>query len=271
MQRLLILSFILINTLVFAQSKSQKIYSLERQRDSLLVHISDLETYSLELKNELRVFKEQSQKQILSLNEKIKYSQGAKVNDEYWLPFNLDVVTFRNGDSIPQAQSDEAWQNAGFNNQPAWCYYESNGVVHTSSGKLYNKHALTDPRGIAPKGWKVASVQDWHSLEDNLMRSDCKFENLITSYSDSIENSIYFGLNFDLAGWRDVGCGGFGMDVTFWSLNDYAITTDEIPTVNLSSSVNELNRHFHEYEKNSIFNYSRTSWIMGHYIRCVKE
>lgn len=270
MRRLIILSFIVINTLVFAQSKSQKIYSLERQRDSLLVHISELETYSLELKNELRVFKEQSQKQILALKQENKYLQGTKVADNYWLPFNLDVVTFRNGDSIPQAQSDEAWQNAGFNNQPAWCYYESNGVVHTSSGKLYNKHALTDPRGIAPKGWKVASVQDWHNLEDNLMRGDCKFEDLITSYSDSIENSIYFGLNFDLAGWRDVGCGGLGSNVGFWAVPNNEIILDAVPTVLISNTVNELNRYFRDYKK-SIFNYSRTSWIMGHYIRCVKE
>jgi uncharacterized protein (TIGR02145 family) len=269
MRRLIILSFIVINTLVFAQSKSQKIYSLERQRDSLLIHINKLETVSLELKNELRIYKEESQKQILALKQENKYLKGTKIADNYWLPFNLDVVTFRNGDSIPQAQSDEAWQNAGFNNQPAWCYYESNGVIYTKFGKLYNKYALSDPRGIAPKGWKVASVGDWSSLESILMRSDYLFENLITSYSDTVENSFFTGLNFELAGWRDVGCGGLGSDVTFWAVPDYQIIQDEAPTVGLSNTVNE-HKYFRDYKK-SIFHFGETSWIMGHYIRCVKE
>ena len=79
-------------------------------------------------------------------NEKENY-KIVRINDQQWMLENLNVVTFRNGDSIPQAVSDEAWVTAGNEGRPAWCYYENkmeNGIQY---GKLYNWYAVNDARG----------------------------------------------------------------------------------------------------------------------------
>ena len=85
---------------------------------------------------------------------------------------NLSVSTFRNGDLIPQAQSDEAWQEAGFNKQAAWCYYnlssDSLNIEVKKYGKYYNSYALNDPRGLAPEGWRLPTERDWATLENQL-------------------------------------------------------------------------------------------------------
>ena len=81
---------------------------------------------------------------------------------------NLDVATFRNGDPIPEAKSNEEWQKAGENKQPAWCYYDNdpkNGAIY---GKLYNWYAVNDPRGLAPSGYHIPSDAEWTKLTDFL-------------------------------------------------------------------------------------------------------
>ena len=45
---------------------------------------------------------------------------SVQIGVQLWMTENLDVSFFQNGDKIPQAQSDEEWETAGFNQQPAW-------------------------------------------------------------------------------------------------------------------------------------------------------
>lgn len=85
---------------------------------------------------------------------------------------NLNVSSFQNGDPIPQAKSEEEWEEAGRSRTPAWCYHEKvheeikNGSPDLESyGKLYNWYAVNDPRGLAPPGWKIPSNEDWDKLE----------------------------------------------------------------------------------------------------------
>jgi uncharacterized protein (TIGR02145 family) len=78
---------------------------------------------------------------------------------------NLDVVTYRNGDVIPQVTDASAW--AGLTSG-AWCYYNNdvaNGAIY---GKLYNWYAVNDTRGLAPKGWHVPTDAEWTILTDKL-------------------------------------------------------------------------------------------------------
>jgi len=98
------------------------------------------------------------EKKVIEFPEKSEVIIGAQV----WMTKNLEVTTFRNGDPIPQAASDEAWELAGKNKQPAWCY---NGEHY---GKLYNWYAVHDPRGLAPEGWHVPTDQEWTALEKAL-------------------------------------------------------------------------------------------------------
>ncbi len=35
-----------------------------------------------------------------------------KINNQVWMPENLNVGNFRNGDSVPEAKTDEEWVSA---------------------------------------------------------------------------------------------------------------------------------------------------------------
>ena len=41
--------------------------------------------------------------------------EEVEIGDQIWMGTNLDVATFRNGDPIPHAKTDEAWEMAGEN------------------------------------------------------------------------------------------------------------------------------------------------------------
>lgn len=97
---------------------------------------------------------------------------SVQIGEQEWMIKNLNVSTFRNGDPIPRAQTDQEWVKAGKEGKPAWCYYHI-GYSKTKwygdpesgkYGKLYNYYAVNDPRGLAPKGWHISTGDDWHNL-----------------------------------------------------------------------------------------------------------
>ena len=95
-------------------------------------------------------------------SEKIK---PIKIGAQTWMLENLNVFTYRNGDTIPQVQDPFEWSSL---KTGAWCYYENiseNGVLY---GKLYNYFAVNDARGLAPLGWHIPTDAEWKILTDNL-------------------------------------------------------------------------------------------------------
>lgn len=87
-----------------------------------------------------------------------------KIGNQTWLAENLNVDKFRNGDTIPNVKTNEEWVKAGKEGKPAWCYYDNDPANGAKYGKLYNWYAVDDPRGLAPKGWHVASDDEWSAL-----------------------------------------------------------------------------------------------------------
>lgn len=87
------------------------------------------------------------------------------LNGKEWMQKNLDVCKYRNGDIIPQVQDFAEWSNL---KTGAWCYYENKSDYGTMYGKLYNRYAITDSRGIAPKGWHIPSTDEWNNLYNYL-------------------------------------------------------------------------------------------------------
>ena len=98
--------------------------------------------------------------------------KGVAIGTQVWTTKNLDVATFRNGDAIPQAKTDEEWEAAGDNKQPAWCYYDNKASNGTKYGKLYNWYAVNDYRGLAPAGWHVPTDYEWTVLSTFLGGDD---------------------------------------------------------------------------------------------------
>lgn len=91
-------------------------------------------------------------------------AQTVTIGTQVWMTKNLNVSTFRNGDPIPEAKTDEEWKLAGENQQPAWCYYDNNPANGAKYGKLYNWYAVNDPRGLAPQGYHVPTDAEWTKL-----------------------------------------------------------------------------------------------------------
>ena len=87
------------------------------------------------------------------------------IGNQNWTQKNLDVVTYRNGDPIPQVQDNTAWVNL---TTGAWCYYANNTANGTTYGKLYNWYAVNDPRGLAPNGYHIPIDVEWTILTDYL-------------------------------------------------------------------------------------------------------
>jgi len=96
------------------------------------------------------------------------FSQTVTIGKQVWMTKNLDVATFRNGDSIPHAKTNEEWTKAGENQQPAWCYYHNDPAKGVKYGRLYNWYAVNDSRGLAPTGWHIPSDAEWTKLTDFL-------------------------------------------------------------------------------------------------------
>jgi len=88
-------------------------------------------------------------------------SKTVKIGKQVWMAENLDVETYRNGDSIPQVKSPEAWEKL---KTGAWCYFENKTEYGLKYGKLYNWYAVNDPRGLAPEGFHIPSDKEWEQL-----------------------------------------------------------------------------------------------------------
>ena len=99
--------------------------------------------------------------QVLELTVALPFVQ---IGNQKWTEFNLNVSTFRNGDSIPEAKTSEEWQKAGIDKQPSWCYYENDSNYGSRYGKMYNWYAVNDPRGLAPQGWHIPNREEWGIL-----------------------------------------------------------------------------------------------------------
>lgn len=113
-----------------------------------------------------------SNKESTSKKDSDDSAKEVVIGKQIWMTENLNVNTFRNGDTIPQAKSSKEWDDACKNSQPAWCYYNNNPDNGAIYGKLYNCFAVNDPRGMAPGGWSIPTVDDWHRMVDFLGGSD---------------------------------------------------------------------------------------------------
>ncbi len=71
---------------------------------------------------------------------------------------NLDVKHYRNGDPIPFVKSKKKWKEL---TTGAYCYYDND----PSKGILYNWYAVSDPRGLAPEGWRIPKIEELELLE----------------------------------------------------------------------------------------------------------
>jgi uncharacterized protein (TIGR02145 family) len=112
--------------------------------------------------------------------------ENVEIGGQIWTRRNLNINCFRNGDLIQEARSNEEWQKASDEEKPAWCYYDNDPRNGEKYGKLYNWYAVSDPRGLSPKGWSIPTKEEWEILRDELGEYSI---NKIIDSADWIENS----------------------------------------------------------------------------------
>jgi uncharacterized protein (TIGR02145 family) len=80
-----------------------------------------------------------------------------QIGKQLWFAENLNVSKYRNGDEIPEVQDKTEWAALTIG---AWCYLDNNPDNGAKFGKLYNWHAINDPRGLAPEGFHIPTDKD---------------------------------------------------------------------------------------------------------------
>ena len=88
-----------------------------------------------------------------------KYRTITMCDGNQWTIDYLRTTHFNNGDEIPLIQDAAEWSAQ---TSAARSYYS--GVSSIYQGFVYNWFVIEDERGIAPEGWRVATVEDWNSI-----------------------------------------------------------------------------------------------------------
>jgi uncharacterized protein (TIGR02145 family) len=103
-----------------------------------------------------------------TLNKVVSLLETVNIGTQIWTSRNLEVSTYRNGDPIRHASTEQEWQDAAWKGEGAWSYYNhdpKNGEIY---GKLYNWYCVKDSRGLAPSGYHIPSDAEWTILTDKL-------------------------------------------------------------------------------------------------------
>ena len=192
-----------------------------------------------------------------------KTENEIKIGNQVWMIKNLNVDKFRNGDAIPQAKTNEEWEEAGKNKQPAWCYYDNAPFNREKYGKLYNWYAVNDARGLAPKGWHVPTDVEWNILEEYLGVSDAGTKMKSTSgWKQNGNGSNESGFNGIPGGMRDKSgyFDGIGNSGVWLSSSEHEKDSDNFWSRSLNSTEEKINRHYFWAYK-----------ALGCSVRCVKD
>jgi len=196
-----------------------------------------------------------------------------KIGRQVWMAENLNVSTFRNGDIIPEAETNEQWMKAGDKKEAAWCYYENDKSNGPKYGKLYNWYAVNDPRVLSPEGWHISDQEEWKSLVDHLggeevaggKLKETGMANWHSPNKGASNESEFSALpgGFRLA---DNGVPGFPMvagefgligdGATFWTATSYHIETAVIWLMDSGYSYVHADTGYKRY---------------GYSVRCVKD
>ena len=148
----------------------------------------------------------------------ISKAQTVTIGTQVWMTKNLDVSTFRNGDSIPQVNTNEDWVKAREKKQPAWCYYENDPANGAKYGKLYNWYAVNDPRGLAPKGYHIPTDAEWKKLAKSLGGNKKAGEKMKITEEYGTNSSGFSGLLGGMGtGYEFNWKGGYGF---WWSATE---------------------------------------------------
>lgn len=183
------------------------------------------------------------------------------IGTQKWMVENLMVTKYRNGDVILNIIDNTAWSEL---EQGAYSWYNQDEALYKDVyGALYNWHAVTDARNIAPEGWHVATDEDWTILT-NFLGGDGvagdKLKEVGTEHWDDPNASAT-----NEAGFTALPGGNRGYNGLFVAMGEYGNwwTADE------NSATNATNRTI--YFNQSVVEKNSNNKRLGFSVRCVKD
>jgi uncharacterized protein (TIGR02145 family) len=159
------------------------------------------------------------------------------IGTQVWDKCNLDVTTYRNGDVIPEVQDPAVWASL---TTGAWCWYNNDSANGPTYGKLYNWHAVNDPRELAPVGYHVPTDTELTTLTDYLGGSTvaggamkevglCHWNSPnINATNSSGFTALPGGTRNDFGSYDNIGNNG-----NYWSSSEFDTTTAWLRSLNL--------------------------------------
>jgi uncharacterized protein (TIGR02145 family) len=182
-----------------------------------------------------------------------KTFKTVKIGNQVWMAENLEVDHFKNGDSIPEINSNKEWSSLV---SGGCCYYESDKEKGKIYGRLYNWYAVLDTRGLAPEGWHIPSSDEFNILIKNINKDG----NLLkTGFQNKNADKNIPTFSAKFAGSRDPFQGFFngeGKNTLFWSNTSF----DRTSALTLALNSN-----------NNMVNVVKNKKGCGFSIRCIKN
>ncbi len=184
--------------------------------------------------------------------------EEVKIGKQIWMAKNLDVAHFRNGDAIPEAKTNKEWLSAIKKKQPVWCAYNSSSESMKVFGKIYNCFAINDPRGLAPIGWSLPSLENWTELQDFIGLGSAKKLKASSGWDENGNGSKQSLFKALPGGMRcdDGSFGGKGFAGHWWC-NGSKYFPGQLWIVSINNEDKEVG-HSNPFDEE------------GHYVRCFK-
>ena len=140
-----------------------------------------------------------------------------------WTENNLNVSTYQNGDEIPHVENATDWDAKNTAQEGCWCYYDNDFNNSATYGKLYNKWAVLDSRGLAPIGFSIPTEAQWDTMISGLSDAGTQLKGIPTwKTSGGVPGNNSTGFAAVASGERDPGAtfANIGEQATYWTSDD---------------------------------------------------
>ena len=188
------------------------------------------------------------------------------IGTQLWALKNLDIATYRNGDPIPQATDINQFVDS---KTGIWCYLNFDSTNGPIYGKLYNKFAVDDIRGLAPLGWRIPSSNDWYTLRESQGGSKVAGDKLKST--NSLWTVSTYSIPSNTSGFTALPGGRLlkgsyqnaGGESRFWTSTDSAYSSN--------GSTIQAKLNIFLFNGTSEFYTSQTSEAVGFSVRLIKN
>ena len=127
------------------------------------------------------------------------------IGNQTWMVENLKTTHYNDSTAIPFITDNTAWGNL---TTPGYCWYNNDSVTYKNMyGALYNWYAVNTGK-LAPKGWHVASNDEWTSLQNYLITNGYNYDGSTSGnlFAKSLADTLIWATN--------TGTGSIGNDLS---------------------------------------------------------